>query len=167
MFRQGGATRIAVSGIDPKTRGTRFNKTTELQSDDDLFKALDTLARDVRRELGESLIGIARTNDSLADVTTGSVAALKLYTRARDMYTANQADAALPLLQQALSIAPGFAMAHRLIARVYETSGNATQAREHRARAYEYRDSLTEKEQLHVEASYFKGNGEYRRRSPR
>jgi Tfp pilus assembly protein PilF len=77
------------------------------------------------------------------------------------MYAANQADAALPLLSEALAIDPTFAMAHRLIARVHETSGNAAKQTEHLARAYEHRNSLTENERYHVEASYFKGKGEY------
>jgi serine/threonine protein kinase/tetratricopeptide (TPR) repeat protein len=162
VFSGGDATRrIAVTGIEPNSRTIRFTETTEFGSDDDLFKALDQLASRVRRQLGESLIGIARSDTPLAAVTTASPAALKLYTRAHGLYAANQADAALPLLREALAIDPRFAMAHRLMARVYETTGNGAQALDHLARAYEFRSGLTEKERYHVEASYFKGNGEY------
>ena len=52
-------------------------------------------------------------------------------------------------------------MAHRLIGRLYETRGNAVKAREHLSRAFEFRANLTQKERFQVEASYFKGRGEY------
>jgi tetratricopeptide (TPR) repeat protein len=163
VFRAGKAIRIAVNGIEPRTRAVRFTVTEEFTGDADLFGAIDALANQVRRQFGESLLGIARSDTPLAAVTTRSAAALKLYTRARELYAANQADAALPLLREALVIDPTFAMAHRLIARVYETAGNAASAEEHLRRAYELRNSLTEKERYNVEASYYKGLGDYER----
>jgi eukaryotic-like serine/threonine-protein kinase len=161
VFRAGDATRIAVNGIEPRTRDVRFTVTEEFRSDDDLFDAIDSLANQVRRQFGESLLGIARSDTPLAAVTTQSAAALKLYTRARELYADNQADTALPLLREALVIDPTFAMAHRLIARVHETAGNGADADAHLRRAYDLRESLTEKERYNVEASYHKGVGDY------
>lgn len=161
VHKRGDAIWVTVTGIDPISRAGRFTVTSEFKSASDVFRGLDVLARRVRRQLGESLIGIAQSNQPLEEVTTPSVDALKLYTHARERHIRGDADAALPLLDQALGIDPKFAMAHRLIARVYETRGNAVKAREHLTQAYEFRNSLTQKERFHVEASYFKGRGEY------
>jgi len=161
VHKRGGAIWVTVTGIDPISRAGRFSVNSEFQNDSDVFRGLDVLARRVRRQLGESLIGIAQSNQPLDEVTTPSVEALKLYTRAREQHIRGDPDAALPLVAQALEIDPGFAMAHRLIARIYETRGNALKSREHLARAYQFRANLTQKERFHVEASYFKGAGEY------
>jgi eukaryotic-like serine/threonine-protein kinase len=80
---------------------------------------------------------------------------------AYDRIVRGDADGALPLLVQAVQADPTFAMAHRLLARVYSTTGRAAQEREHLERAFEHRDKLSQKERLHVEASYLKGRGEY------
>ena len=68
--------------------------------------------------------GIDRNSQPLANVTTSSVEALKLYSRAADLYARGNLEGAPPLLQQALELDPKFAMAHRLMASVYGTLGN-------------------------------------------
>ena len=161
LHKRGGTVWVTVNGIDPVSRAGRFTVMTEFRTESDVFRGLDELARRVRRQLGESVIGIATSNQPLEEVTTASVEALKLYTRARENHIRGDADAALPLIGQALSIDPRFAMAHRLIGRLYETRGNAIKAREHLSRAFEFRANLTQKERFQVEASYFKGRGEY------
>ena len=161
VHRRGATIWVTVTGIDPVTHAGRFSVNSEFQNDSDVFHGLDVLARRVRRQLGESLLGIAQSNQPLDEVTTPSVEALKLYTRAREEYIRGDPDGALPLVAQALEIDPEFAMAHRLIARIYETRGNALKSREHLAQAYRFRSKLTQKEGFQVEASYFKGQGEY------
>ena len=163
LENRGGAIWVTVRGLDPVTRAARFAVTSEFESDRDVFRGMDVLARRVRRELGESLIGIAQSNDSLAEVTTPSVDALRLYTRAREHHVRGDADAAMPLIAQALQIDPRFAMAHRLMGRLYQTRGNTVKAREHLSRAYEFKANLTQKERFQVEASYFRSRGEYER----
>ena len=161
VHQQGDAIAVSVTGMDPVTRATRFTNTATFTTHDGVFKGLDDLARDVRRNLGESVAGIAQSNQPLADVTTPSFDALRLYTSANDRLLRGDADQALPLLLQAIQVDPTFAMAHRLIARLYERRGNAPKAREHLALAFDHRDKLTQKERLHVEASFYKGRGEY------
>jgi serine/threonine protein kinase/tetratricopeptide (TPR) repeat protein len=161
--RRGGVTRIEARGIDPRTQDVLFVEPVEYRREDEVFHSIDALARSVRRNLGESMTGIDQQADPLAKVTTGSFEALKQYSRAADELARGNADGALPLLQTALRVDPEFAMAHRLVARVYETLGNASKEREHLGRSYELRAKLSDRERLHVEASYFKGRGEYER----
>jgi tetratricopeptide (TPR) repeat protein/predicted Ser/Thr protein kinase len=163
LDNRGGAIWVTVTGIDPVSRAARFSVTSEFQSDRDVFRGMDVLARRVRRQLGESVIGIAKSNASLAEVTTPSVEALRLYTQGREHHVRGDADAAMPLIAQALQIDPKFAMAHRLMGRLYQTRGNTVKAREHLSRAYEFKSNLTQKERFQVEASYFRSRGEYER----
>ena len=67
-----------------------------------MFSVGSTCSRGACGGSSESLcIGIAQSNQPLEEVTTPSVEALKLYTRARENHIRGDADAALPL------IAPG------------------------------------------------------------
>ncbi|MEO6213683.1 MAG: protein kinase [Vicinamibacterales bacterium] len=161
VYKRDDVILVTVTGSDPMSGRGIFRETTEFKNDSEVFRGVDRLAKGVRTQLGESLLGIAQSNQPLDQVTTPSVDALKLYTRARERYVRGDADAAVPLLTQAIQIDSGFAMAHRLIARVYETRGTADKSREHLLQAYGHRESLTQKERFQVEASYFKGRGEY------
>ncbi len=160
-YKRGDATWIAVQGTDTVRHAALFTETTQFRSENELFDRLDSLASRVREHLGESLSGIAQDNQPLAKVTTRSLDALKLYSRASEKLVAGDADAALPQLQAALDVDPKFAMAHMLIARVYETLGNPDRERQHLARAYEFKESLTHRERRRVEGSYHIGRGEY------
>lgn len=67
---------------------------------------------------------------------------------------------ALSLLQSALARDPNFAMAHHLIAEVYEIMGNRDEEMKHLKRAYELRARLTNRESYFVEAGYYLANEE-------
>jgi eukaryotic-like serine/threonine-protein kinase len=159
--RRGDVTRVEARLIQPATGDVMFTQYVQFRNESEVFASIDELAQAVRRHLGASPPGIEERSDPLAKVTTRSLRALKQYSRAADEFARGNADAALPYLRAALDVDPEFAMAHRLIARVYETLGNAAQERAHLSRAYQLRASLTERERRHVEASYLQGNGEY------
>jgi len=160
VFRSGGALWITARGISPITRNLLFADRQRFESEDQVPSQIDGLARRIRQRLGESMSGIDRNSQPLANVTTSSVEALKLYSRAADLYARGNLEGAPPLLQQALELDPKFAMAHRLMASVFGTLGNPASAREHDEKAYQLRASLSERERRHVEAAYFSDRGE-------
>jgi tetratricopeptide (TPR) repeat protein len=161
VHKRGETVLIEVSGIDPVNRKPLFTAMTEYRPDGDLLRQIGSLAGDLRRRLGESSERIAQNTRPLEEVTSGSTDAVRLYSRGAEAARRGDADEARRLLSTALELDPDFAMAHRLMARVYGTSGNAEKQREHLEQAYKLRERLTRREQLHVEASYFNGAGEY------
>lgn len=158
--RSGDSVLISVQGMDVH-RTLLFTETTEYSTEADLRRSISALAEAVRQGLGESLTGIARASRPLDEVTTSSLTALKLYSRGAEAARQGDPDEALRLLSTTLELDPGFAMAHRAIARVYGTRGNPPLAREHLEHAYTHRGRLTERERLLVEGSYFQGRGEH------
>jgi tetratricopeptide (TPR) repeat protein len=160
---RGGVTRVDARAVNPASGAILFNEFVQFTDASATFDSIDALAQAVRQRLGEPLSGIEQHNEPLAKVTTRSLDGLEQYSRAADLFAGGDPDAALPFLRAALELDPDFAMAHRLLARVYETLGNGTGEREHLARAYELRNKLTERERRQVEASYFRGRGEYER----
>jgi len=164
-----GAKAIAVGEISPVGKGYVISARIlsaadggELvalreTADDDsqILKALDRLSKAVRERIGESLRSI-RTNDPLEQVTTGSLEALRLYTDGVRMSNAADNDRAITLLQQAVSIDTGFAMAWRKLSVVLSNSGGSgASAIDAATRAYAHRDRLPERERYQTTAFYY------------
>lgn len=134
-----------------------FRETAD--SPKEIIAAIDKLSRRLREKIGESLRAIHAT-PALEQVTTGSLEALRKYiagARAEDFDS--DTPRAISLLDEAIRLDTGFAMAYRKLAVVLSNSGlqRARQLAliEH---AYAHRDRLTDVERLLVEGYYwFKG----------
>jgi serine/threonine protein kinase/tetratricopeptide (TPR) repeat protein len=157
----GGRFQITVRGEDPANGDLRFAESEQFTRKEELFDRVDRLAARTRMDLGESLAGIKENSKPLAKVTTGSLEALQLYSRAADAVAEGDPDRAQPLLQSALELDPDFAMAHRLLATVYLSAGNREKEAEHLTRAYGLRSNVTYREQRLIEASYYSVQGQY------
>ena len=121
-----------------------------------LLGAIDKLTRRLRGRIGESLKTV-RDAPALEQVTTASVEALKKYAeavRAADL-EGDQIRAAT-LLREAVSLDTTFAMAYRKLGVALSNTGAPReQVDSALARAYRYRDHLTERERYLVVATYF------------
>ena len=124
--------------------------------DDQLIEALGKLSRSVRERAGESLRNIQKSSE-LERVTTPSLAALRKYVEGA--HTADElgdADRALALLQEAVTIDSGFAMAWRKIAVLLNNDQrDRPRAMAATETAYRHRDRLTEEERLLTEGYYY------------
>ena len=125
-------------------------------ADDDagIVSALDRLSGRLRERIGESLRTI-RGGEPLDQVTTGSLEALRLYTEAARRSDAGDSPGAVPLLEQALALDSGFAMAWRKLA-VALANAAASEDRiiDATTRAYQHRERLPEIERQYTIAFY-------------
>ncbi len=64
---------------------------------------------------------------------------------------------AVPFFRRAMELDPEFALAHARLGTVYSNIGQGAQAVEHRTRAYELRDRVSERERLYITAHYYNG----------
>ena len=120
-----------------------------------VLAAIDGLSKTLRERIGESLRSI-RANPPLEQVTTASVEALRLYTQAQHVRDEGDALHAIELLQQAIAIDSGFAMAYRKIGAITVGPGMDSNLRVRATtRAYELRERLTQEEQHLAAAAYF------------
>ena len=157
----GGRFQITVRALNPARDDLLFVESEQFTRKEELFDRVDVLARRVRKDLGESLAGINNNSLPLAQVTTRSLEALQLYSRATYAIAQGDLDKALPLLQSALELDPDFAMAHRRLARLYYSAGNREKELEHLTRAYNLRSTVTDREQRLIEGSYYSVLGQY------
>jgi tetratricopeptide (TPR) repeat protein len=156
----GEAFQITVRALRP-TGEPLFAEREQFRREEELFERVDSLARRVRRALGESRPRIETSSRPLAKVTTPSLEALQLYSRAIDPIGPSDPENARALLQSALELDRDFAMAHRQLARIYLLAGNRREELEHLTRAYHLRHSVTPREQRLIEADYYTVHGQY------
>jgi len=157
----GQSFQITVRAVDPVTGNLVLAEKESFTHKEQFFDKVDKLARAVRKDLGESITGIAKSSRPLAKVTTSSLEALQLYSEASDFMAQGKLDPVQALLQGALQLDPDFAMAHVQLAHVYGILGNRARELEHLQRAYELRDGLTDREERLIEATYYDEQGQF------
>jgi tetratricopeptide (TPR) repeat protein len=165
-----GIPAVVVGEITPAGRG--FILTSKLVDADDgsaltsvretatdtaeVLDALDRLSKSLRERIGESYLSL-RSDPALAAVTTGSLEALQLYSEAlRAFEIQGDNDQGIALLEEAVAIDPGFAMAWRKMGVELRNQFAATsRVNEALTKAFENRDRLTERERLLAAGSYY------------
>jgi len=134
----------------------------------DLLPTIDKLARALRGKIGESLKSV-HADPPLEQVTTSSLEALRKFVEAKRANNLEiDYEKALRLDLEAVALDTGFAMAYRNIGIVY---GNLNyppaKADSAFAKAYRFRNRLTERERYITEAGYFLGPARDRGRAIR
>jgi len=124
----------------------------------DLLSTLDRLARKLRGKMGESLRTV-QGGPPLEQVTTPSLEALKKYAEGvRINDVENDFDGAVPPLEEAVKIDTAFGAAWRKLGIAYLNAGMSRERQDSAfARAYRFRDRLTESERLRATADYAGG----------
>jgi tetratricopeptide (TPR) repeat protein len=127
----------------------------------DLLGAVDRLSRKLRERAGESLRDI-RASQPLAQVTTSSLPALRLYMEARDAVYRGQVDRAIKLHQQAVQLDSTFASAHNALGVLHYNAGQRNDTMLYHFRtAIAQSDRLTERERHHARAMYALATGRW------
>ncbi|MEM7414248.1 MAG: tetratricopeptide repeat protein [Gemmatimonadota bacterium] len=120
----------------------------------EVIAAIDGLSQDIRERVGESLRSI-RAGEPLAEVTTSSLPALRLFTEAETVRQSGDELRAIDLLEQALDIDPEFAMAWRDLSVSRRNVGyRDDETRRAATRAYELSSRLTDEERNLAVAYY-------------
>ncbi len=133
-----------------------FHETAERLND--LLPTLDKLVRSLRGKMGESLKAV-HSDPPLEQYTTSSLEALRKLAEAR---RANNVEAnaakSIALLEQAIALDTAFAMAYRSLGIAYNNLGMPREKADSAyAKAYRFRDRLTERERYLATAAYFGG----------
>jgi len=151
-----GASYVLSASVVSATDGSVLTAVREsAENDAALLAALDRLSHSLRERIGESLTSI-REAQPLEEVTTGSLEALRRYTEANRRFDQGDLEGALALLQQAVAIDTGFAMAYRKIAVALSNMGGSTdQVVAAASKAYAHRSRLPDLERSLATAYYF------------
>lgn len=121
---------------------------------EDVLNALSEIASKFRTRIGESLPTIQQHDTPLAEATTPSLDALKIYSAGWRVHASSGAAAALPLFKRATKIDPKFAMAHASLGRLYADLDESDLSAESTTRAWQLRDRASDQEKFFITAGY-------------
>jgi len=120
------------------------------------YPMIDALTRKVKEDLKLTKAEIAGDVDvELGKITTASPEAFLLYAEGRELHNKNDYAKSIELMQKALAIDPGFAMAYRSMAMSYTNSLLVAQAEKCLQKALALSDRVSEREHLLLEAEYY------------
>jgi DNA-binding winged helix-turn-helix (wHTH) protein/tetratricopeptide (TPR) repeat protein len=120
---------------------------------EDVIRAVDTIATDMRERLGEPLKS-RHTGEPVVLAHTFSFDALKAYSQARTLHTKLKYAAASPFYKHAIELDPNFADAWAQLANCYNNMGESQLGTDAMARAYALRDQADEPARLRITAMY-------------
>jgi serine/threonine protein kinase/Flp pilus assembly protein TadD len=145
---------LGLSAFNCHTGEELNNQQVEIASREEVLKALDTAAQNMREKLGESMATVQKFDMPLAQATTASLEALKAYSLGVSKWEKGDPSGAIPLLQKAVELDPNFAMTYLLLGRSYNLLGNYELSREMVRKAYELRGRASERERFEIVTNY-------------
>ncbi len=125
----------------------------EGRSEEDLFAMVDDLAAAIRNNYEVS--PHPEMPATVGMVTTSSLEAWRLFSAARTLQLQAKPREAIPLLEKAITIDPGFALALVNIGLAHKSLAQPTQAREYTRRAVEQAERLPLYQRHETEAVYY------------
>jgi len=151
---------IGLNAINCYTGDALVKEQTEAARKEDVLRALDKAATELRGKLGESLGSVQRFATPVQEATTTSLEALQAYSLARKTWLEKGDAATIPLNKRAIELDPNFALAYAAQAVSYLNLGQITLATENARKAYALSDHVTEREKYRIRALYAAVTGE-------
>ncbi|HKH93286.1 MAG TPA: protein kinase [Gemmatimonadaceae bacterium] len=151
----GGRYVLALRLVSAQTGGelATFRETADDQSE--ILPAVDRLAKEVRARIGESLRHV-QSAPPLEQVTTSSLEALRLYVQgSRAITESGDFARGSALLEEAIALDTGFAMAYRKLGVEYGNRGLREKRNEYFEKAFAHRDRLSDPERYLMLGSYY------------
>jgi DNA-binding winged helix-turn-helix (wHTH) protein/tetratricopeptide (TPR) repeat protein len=156
ITRTGQEYALSAELIDPQTGATVRSYMERSYGEDHILDALDVIAADVRRDLGESLYQIHRADRPLPEVTTSSLTALKQYADGTALWHQGKYQDSDTLLNAAIQSDPDFAMAHAALGLVHFSyiNNEQVQGKEEYEKALALSTRTTDRERMIIQAHY-------------
>lgn len=156
IARVGSQYALTARLIEPHSGRVVRSRVEYAEDRDHVLGALETVALELRKDLGESLAVIQTSNHPLQRVTTPSLEALKLYSDGVAMWDKGEHKAALQLHSDAVAKDPGFAAAHAALGAAYYSFvfANRERGQAHFEKALALAGRTTEREQRLIRLSY-------------
>jgi DNA-binding winged helix-turn-helix (wHTH) protein/Tfp pilus assembly protein PilF len=122
---------------------------------EDVLHALDQMAGQFRKQVGESLATVEKYETPLAEATTPSLDALKAYSLGLNRMRVGALNDALPFFSRAIELDPNFAAAYEALSDAYSFIREPELSAENIRKAYELRGKVSEPERLAIEGEYY------------
>jgi serine/threonine protein kinase/Flp pilus assembly protein TadD len=155
LTKAGDTFALDVRVLDAETKNLRKSKGTTGEGISSVISTqVDELSRAIAEGLGTAKEKIDQTQFQVAEMTTPSSEAWRLYIIGKDRAENIDPEKAAEYLEKAIQIDPQFAMAYYTLGIAYLTSQKYSSAREAFAKAMELSARASDKDRLRIEANY-------------
>ena len=120
-----------------------------------VLKALDLIAADMRRKLGESLSSIQKYDVPIEQATTTSLEGLKAFSLGQVERNRGLEPESIPYFQHAIELDPNFAMAYAVLGQVYANMGESALSVEYTQKAFDRHERASERENFYISSHYY------------
>ena len=148
----GGRVRVTAEVIDPNTQATVYSVSADGLGAQSVLPSLDSVSKQLRGKLGEALAMVSKQSQPLAQVATPDLNALKAYSLGEKAYNNADLKGAEAYFSEALRIDPHFALAHIMLAKIFQTENLPSEALEHIRAAQADNKRLSARDRLYVDA---------------
>ena len=145
---------ITLAALNGSTGDSLAREQVEVDSKEQVLKALDKAASNLRQKMGESLASVQQFAKPLDQATTSSLEALQAFSLGNEQHQKMQEDLAVPYLKKAVELDPNFAMAWATLGVVDNNMGRGAEGTQAVRKAYDLRDRASEREKFYIQAHY-------------
>ncbi len=146
---------VTLSAVNGSSGDSLAREQVEVESKEQVLKALDKATSELRQKMGESLASVQHFATPLEQATTSSLEALQAFSLGQDEHQKMREDAALPHLKKAVELDPNFATAWATLGVVSSNMGRSAEGAQAVKKAYDLRDRASEREKFYIQAHYF------------
>jgi serine/threonine protein kinase/tetratricopeptide (TPR) repeat protein len=151
---------IALNLVNCQTGDFLAQEQVTATGKEEVLKALDEAARELRSKVGESLSSVEKFDVPIAQATTPSLDALKAYSLGMKIRDEKGYFEAIPFFKRAIERDPNFAAAYVSLGSCYGNLGESGPSSEYLRKAFELRERASEREKLRISNIYFFDVGE-------
>ncbi len=155
---------LSVELVDPSTAQPIAATSEEAAGQMQVLPALRALSNWARENLGEKLALIQASERNLEKVTTPSLRAVQLFTKAEALIGLGRRSQgpAEELLKQAIDLDPEFASAHIFLAQALRTQGKpAEEYLQYAEKAFQLAETIGNRERYFIHGSYYEMKGQW------
>lgn len=146
---------IGLEAVNAETGEVIARQHAEVESKEQVLRALGRAASKVREELGESLPSIRQYDAPIEQATTSSLEALKAFSLGHELHSRGNDFEAIPLLKRAVELDPDFALAYAELSLAYRNTQQIGPAAEHAKKAYALAHRVSAREKFEISARYY------------
>jgi tetratricopeptide (TPR) repeat protein len=147
---------LGLKAVNCLTGDTLAEEQERATGKEQVLSAMDKAAPELRAKLGESQSTVQKFNTPLQQATTPSLEALKTYTMGTQMFGGKgEHAAAVAYFQRAITLDRNFAMAYAVLGTIYSVLGETSLSMQNAKKAYELRESVSERERFYIETHYY------------
>jgi len=127
------------------------------KGEENLLSMVDELTKKIKNNLKLTEEEIASDIDKeIGKITTGSAQAYRYYDEGRNLHHRAEYRESIQLMERALALDPGFAMAYRSMAMSYGNLLMFSDANKYLQKAFELKDRLSDRERCLIEGEFFR-----------